>query len=87
MAPRKRKRKRPFTATKIDLAALPRLHELTDLSGQGHSSDVDQMEVVSALVLYTTPEQLAGMLAAYYRLTNRLLMEAEQQPDQPAEGE
>ncbi|MGA2455669.1 MAG: hypothetical protein ABSG93_19360 [Solirubrobacteraceae bacterium] len=81
MAPRKRKTKRPFTGTKIDLAALPRLHELTNLAAQGHSDDVDQMAVVSALVLYTTPEQLAGMLAAYHRLTAKLL--AEEADDAP----
>lgn len=84
MAPRKRKIKRPFTGTKIDLVALPRLHELTNLTAQGHSDDVDQMAVVSALVLYTTPEQLAGMLTAYYRLTAKLLEEADDAVDRPA---
>jgi hypothetical protein len=30
------------------------------------------MEILSALVLYTTPEQLSGMLQGYWNATGRL---------------
>lgn len=68
-----RKRKRPTTSVKIDEAAHPRLEELqTALGSQSLPSYVEHMEIVSALVMFTTPEQLAGMLLAYWRYTNRL---------------
>lgn len=71
MAPRKRKR--PTKTVKIDVAAHPRLDELqTALGSQSLPTYVDQMEIVSALVLFTTPEQLAGMLRGYWRDTGRL---------------
>lgn len=71
MAPRKHKR--PTTSVKIDTAAHPRLEELqAALEGQSLPSYVDQMEIVSALVLFASPEQLAGMLLAYWRYTSRL---------------
>jgi hypothetical protein len=68
-----RKRKRPTTAIKIDVAARDRLDELkTELASQELPSYVDQMEIVSALALFTTPEQLEGMLRGYWRYISRL---------------
>lgn len=71
MAPRKVKR--PTKSIKIDAVAHSRLDELqTALASQRLPSYVDQMEIVSALVMFTTPEQLAGMLAGYWHATERL---------------
>ena len=71
MAPRKHKR--PQTSVKIDLVAHPRLDELQSaLGSQKLPRYVDQMEIVSALVMFTTPEQLAGMLGGYWRATEKL---------------
>lgn len=71
MAPRKRKR--PTKSTKIDLAAHPRLDELqAALGSQELPIYVEHMEIVSALVMFTTPEQLEGMLRGYWRYIGRL---------------
>jgi|GEM_PF-5162819 len=71
MAPRKAKR--PTKSVKIDELAHPRLDELqAALASQSLPSYVDQMEIISALVMFTTPEQLAGMLAGYWHATGRL---------------
>jgi hypothetical protein len=68
-----RKRQRPTASIKIDVVAHARLSKLqTALGSQNLPSYVDQMEIVSALVMFTTPEQLAGMLAGYWRETDRL---------------
>jgi hypothetical protein len=71
MAPRKVKRS--TKSVKIDVLAHPRLDELqAALASQNLPSYVDQMEIISALVMFTGPEQLAGMLAGYWQATNRL---------------
>jgi hypothetical protein len=68
-----RKLKRPTTPIKIDIAARQRLDELKiALASQELPSYVDQMEIVSALALFTTPEQVEGMLRGYWRYTSRL---------------
>ena len=68
-----RKRKRPTTSVKIDVAANERIDELQSaLASQSLPSYVDKMEIVSALVMFAAPEQLAGMLLAYWRYSNRL---------------
>jgi hypothetical protein len=69
----RRKRKRPLKTVKLDELAHDRLEELqTALASQQLPSYVDNMEILSALVLYTTPEQLAGMLKGYWQATDRL---------------
>jgi hypothetical protein len=71
MAPRKHRRE--TRTAKIDAAVHPRLAELqAQLAGQDLPSYVDHMEILSALLLYATPEQLAGMLRGYWRYTSRL---------------
>lgn len=68
-----RKRKRPTTPIKIDVAARQHLDELkTALASQELPSYVDLMEIVSALALFTTPEQLEGQLRGYWRYTSKL---------------
>jgi hypothetical protein len=37
------------------------------LPGQGIPPPIRRQDIVSALILYTTPEQAAGMLAAFTR--------------------
>lgn len=75
MARRKRKRPRPTKSARIDEIAHPRLEELQDLlTTQRLPSYVEDMEIISALVLFTTPEQLAGMLLAYWDITGRLAL-------------
>jgi hypothetical protein len=69
----RRKRKRPTKPAKLDELAHARLSELqAALASQSLPAYVDVMEILSALVMYTTPEQLAGMLAEYWRYTDRL---------------
>lgn len=69
----RRKRKRPTKSAKLDVVAHERLDALQDaLAGHDLPAYVDTMEILSALVLYTTPEQLAGMLRGYWRYTDRL---------------
>lgn len=71
MAPRKQKR--PTKAVKIDVIAHPRLEALQSaLASERLPSYVDQMEIISALVMFTTPEQAVGMLQGYWRDTGRL---------------
>lgn len=73
-----RKRQRPTASIKIDTLAHARLVELqTALGSQNLPSYVDQMEIVSALVMFTTPEQLAGMLAGYWQAIDRLLADGD----------
>ena len=68
-----RKRKRPVKSVKLDEDAHAHLETLVDaVSRLELPAYVDQMEILSALVLYTTPEQLEGMLRGYWRYTNRL---------------
>jgi hypothetical protein len=73
MAPRKTKQ------AKLDPVARERLGDLqTALGSQSLSRDVDLTDILSALVLYTSPPQLAGMLREYWRYTEeRLKAEAE----------
>jgi hypothetical protein len=72
MAPRKLKR--PTKTVKIDQVAHPRLDELqVALGSQRLPRYVDQMEIVSALVMFTTPEQLAGMVGGYWQYIDKLL--------------
>lgn len=55
---------------KIDVVAHPRLKELqTALQSQGLPREVDGVDILSALVLYTSEPQLAGMLSEYWRYT------------------
>lgn len=68
-----RKHKRETSPIRIDSAARARLDTLKSaLASQGMPSYVDLSDAVSAIVMYTTPEQLAGMLAAYWRSTQDL---------------
>jgi hypothetical protein len=68
-----RTRQRETKAIKIDVVSRDHLDTLKSaLNGQGLPENVDQADIVSALVLFTTPEQLAGMLAAYWRSTEDL---------------
>lgn len=70
---RQRKHPRPTTSVKIDEEAHKRLDELQNaLADLELPSYVDQMEIVSALVLFATPEQLHGQLLGYWRYTSRL---------------
>lgn len=78
MAPRKR------AQAKLDVVARKHLYELqAALQSHGLPPDVDFADILSALVLYTSPAQLAGMLAEYWRYTARL--DAEAQPHAPGE--
>jgi hypothetical protein len=55
---------------KLDVAAHERLGELqSSLTGQSLPGYVDRTDILSALVMFTTPEQLAGMVAGYWRYT------------------
>jgi hypothetical protein len=77
----RRKRKRPTRSVKIDELAHERLDGLQSaLSSQALPSYVEDMEILSALVLFTTPEQLAGMLRGYWQATERLLPPEEEPP-------
>lgn len=89
MPPRKDKRdKRETTTVSIDRdahKALQALHQTVmrfDLPRY-----IDQMEVVSALAMFTTPEQLHGMLLAYWRHINKLASDAVSAPEETPEGE
>lgn len=74
----RQKRKRPLKSVKLDELAHQRLGDLRRALGQqALPSYVEDMEILSALVLFTTPEQLAGMLQAYWRSTGRLLTQAD----------
>jgi hypothetical protein len=55
---------------KLDEEAHAHLDELRKgLWKAGAGKNADNQDIVSALVLYTTPPQLAGMLAEYWRYT------------------
>ena len=70
--PRK-KRTRPTKSQRIDVVAHERLEQLQQaLGSQSLPTYVMDYEILSALVLYTTPEQLAGMLRAYWQYTDDL---------------
>lgn len=67
---RKRKRERETSSIKIDSAAHAHLHDLiAALELEGLPSYVELTDAVSALVLFATPQQLAGMLGPYFRAT------------------
>lgn len=69
---------------KLDVVAHKALDELQSaLRKQGLPRDVQRGDILSALVLYTTPPQVAGMLAEYWRYTERLDADADERP--PAE--
>ncbi len=58
---------------KLDRAAHARLGELQEaLGAQSLPRNVDLTDILSALVLYTPPPQLAGMLMEYWRYTDQL---------------
>ncbi len=57
-------------AAKLHLPAHAKLKELqTALRSEGVPGCPEQVEILSALVMYTTPPQIAGMLSAYSRYT------------------
>lgn len=65
MAPKKKQ-------AKLDEDAHAHLVELQKgLRKAGLPKEVDQQDILSALVLYTTAPQLAGMLAEYWRYTEQ----------------
>jgi hypothetical protein len=74
--------KRETKQAKLDLDAHRHLETLQrQLGRQSLPRDVDLTDILSALVLYTTPPQLAGMLAEYWRYTEaRAEAEARGQP-------
>jgi hypothetical protein len=66
MTPRQTKQAR------LDVAAHERLMELQKaLGSQGLPDYTEITDILSAIVLYTTPEQLAGMVVEYWRFTAR----------------
>lgn len=71
MAPRATK------TAKLDLIAHQRLGELQlQLQQHGLPRSVDIPDILSALVMYITAPQLAGMLAEYWRYTAGLNVES-----------
>jgi hypothetical protein len=74
---------KPTKQTTLD----PRAHMHLDvlrvaLGSQGLGREVDKTDIVSALVLYTPPPQLAGMLLEYWRYYEaRLKAQAAGKPD------
>ncbi len=76
MAPRETKQ------AKLDLVAHEHLEELRrQLGSQSLSRRVDKTDILSALVLYTSPPQLAGMVLEYWRYTE--LRDSAAETDQP----
>jgi hypothetical protein len=64
--------RKPTRPTTLDPKAHARLRDLqTALGSQSLPRDVDLTDIVSALVLYTSPPQLAGMLMEYWRYNER----------------
>jgi hypothetical protein len=58
---------KPSRPASVDPVAHKRLRTLqTQLGSQNLPGDVDYIDILSALVLYTSPPQAAGMLAAYW---------------------
>jgi len=51
------------------------------MPSQGLPSETTQTDILSALAMYTTPEQAAGMLSAYWRHT---AMHGAPRPEQPS---
>jgi len=71
MAPRRHKRN--TSPIRIDSVARAHLDILKgSLENEGLPSYVDLTDAVSALVLFATPQQLAGTLTAYWRATGGL---------------
>jgi hypothetical protein len=83
----RRKRKRPTKTAKLDVLAHERLEALqSDLGSQDLPVYVDQMEILSALVLYSSPEQVAGMLRGYWRYTDRIAVGTSDQTGEAEEA-
>jgi hypothetical protein len=60
----------PTSQTRIDPQGLQALKNLVaSLPAQGIHEGISHAAVLSALAMYTSPEQAAGMLAAYIRAT------------------
>jgi hypothetical protein len=71
MAPQKVSR--PAKSITIDVVAHPRLEDLQKaLGSQNMPRYVEYVEIISALVMFTTPEQLAGMLRGYWQYIDAL---------------
>lgn len=67
-------RKRETSPIRIDSGAHAHLQTLiAALEPEGLPSYVNLTDAVSALVLFATPQQLAGVLGAYFRATGTLL--------------
>lgn len=83
MPRRPHKRERESNPIRIDSAAYAHLNSLiAALEPEGLPSYINLTDAVSALVLFATPPQLAGMLAAYYRATGELLGDDKVPPDE-----
>jgi hypothetical protein len=81
MAP-KRHRNRVTSPIRIDSAAHAHLHALiAALEPEGLPGYINLIDAVSALVLFATPQQLAGMLGPYFRATGGLLGDDTSPPD------
>lgn len=76
-----------FKAAKLSPVAHQALLDLQKgLHRAGLPEDVKLEDILSALVLYTTPPQAAGMLAEYWRYTALLKVEEEKQQLGPEIG-
>lgn len=81
MAPRRTRQAR----VDVDAhAALGRLQR--QLGSQRLPSNVDLVDILSALAMYTPPQQAAGMLAAYWEYCQRRAAEQRAGSDEPEEG-
>jgi hypothetical protein len=76
---------KPTRPATLHVAAHERLHELrTQLGRQRLPRDVQLVDILSALVLYSTPPQVAGMLLEYWAYIDaRLEAEADGEPPPP----
>jgi hypothetical protein len=75
-------RKRVTSPIRIDSGAYAHLQTLiAALEPEGLPSYVNLTDAVSALVLFATPQQLAGMLGPYFRATRALLVDDTDPPD------
>lgn len=64
--------RRDTSPTTLDRKAHTRLHDLQKaLGSQNLGRKVDLTDIVSALVIYTPPHHLAGMLLEYRRYNER----------------
>ena len=62
---------------KLDAAAHAELENLKQaLRRQGFPGEIGSVHILSALVLYSTAPQVAGMLNEYFRYTDELDQEA-----------